>query len=140
MNDHSKVGYSFKEKRVFTERKLKKMAHDCGDMNYIHHDNESAKRTRFSGIIASGSAVSAIFSALIPTHFSNLSPMLGLEMSFKFLAPIRPNVELSMGWSVSKVIEKTKMELIIDLDGEVLDIEEKVLVVGSAKILLLPQL
>ena len=134
------IGYSFEESRIFSETELKKMAKECGDLNFIHHDTLRAKETRFDGIIASGSAISALFSTLIPTHFSHISPMLGLEMSFKFPAPIKPNVNVSMIWAVSDIQEKPAAGTLVNLKGIIKDNDDQILVVGTATILLLAKL
>ena len=131
-------GYSFSEKRIFTEGELKKLAKDCGDMNLIHHDSNLAKATRFSGIIASGSAMSAIFSAMIPTHLSQFSPMLGLEMSFKFPKPIKANMDILMTWHITHVLNKPNAEQLMELAGEITDSEGSPLIIGAAKVILLP--
>lgn len=133
-------GYSFSEKRIFTEGELKKLAKDCGDMNPVHHDSDLAKGSRFSGIIASGSAMSAIFSAMIPTHFSQFSPILGLEMSFKFPKPIKANMKIVMTWRISHVLNKPNAQQIIDLAGETTDNEGIPLITGAATVILLPEL
>ena len=140
MVDKIKLGYSFEEKKIFSESELQKLALDCGDMNPIHHDTNKAKESRFGEIIASGSAISAIFSAMIPTHVSKITPMLGLEMSFKFPAPIRPNTEIIMKWEVSDTQAKSEVGIIVKLLGEIMDENSKILVTGVAKIMLLPNL
>lgn len=140
MNKEIVVGYSFSEKRVFSENELKKIAKDCGDMNFIHHDSVLAKSTRFKGIIASGSAISAIFSAMIATHFSNIRPMLGLEMAFKFPAPVRPNIEIVMMWSVRDIEQKSESNMTLYLEGVIKDKTGSILVTGSAAIILLATL
>ncbi|WDE12986.1 MaoC family dehydratase [Thalassomonas haliotis] len=78
----------------------------CGDMNFIHHDIDKAKNSRFGEIIASGSTISAHFSAMIPGHIFPISLMLGLEISFKLPAPIRANTEITMKWQVNEIQEK----------------------------------
>ncbi len=98
MVDKLKLGYSFEEKKIFSESELQELALSCGDINFIHHDTNKAKDSRFGGIIASGSSISAVFSAMIPTHISKITSMLGLEMSFKFPAPILPNMETLIKW------------------------------------------
>ncbi len=140
MKQQFEQGYSFSEKRIFTESELKKIATDCGDMNFVHHDSNLAKATRFSGIIASGSAMSAIFSAMIPSHLSQFSPMLGLEMSFKFPKPIKANMEILMTWRITKVLNKPNAEQLLDLAGEITDSKGIVLITGAAKVVLLPEL
>jgi len=140
MAESIKIGYSFEEKRTFSVKELQKMATDCGDMNFIHHNIAEAKETRFGDIIASGSAISAIFSAMIPTNISKINPMLGLEMSFKFPAPVRANIEITMGWRVSEVDDKPNTINIVTLLGTVTDNKGCMLVEGVAKIVLLPHL
>ena len=140
MNTSFKIGYSFSEKRMFTEHELKKFAKDCGDMNPVHHDSDFANNTRFSSIIASGSALSAIFSAMIPSHFCQFSPMLGLEMSFQFLNPVKPHRDILMTWRITKIISKTSTDQLIELLGEITDHEGKALITSSAKVILLPEL
>ncbi len=140
MYNKIKSGYSFEEKQIFSESKLQQLALDCGDMNFIHHDVNKAKESRFGGIIASGSAISAIFSAMIPAHVSKITPMLGLEMSFKFPAPIRPNTELLMKWEVSGTEATSSAGIVVKLFGEILDENSNILVTGVAKIILLPSL
>ncbi|WP_281556274.1 MaoC family dehydratase [Thalassomonas sp. RHCl1] len=140
MDEKIKSGYSFEEKRIFSESDLQKLALACGDMNFIHHDINKAKDSRFGEIIASGSAISAHFSAMIPTHISKMSPMLGLEMSFKFPAPIRANTEITMKWQVSETQEKPDAGTIVRLTGKIFDEENTVLVIGTAAIMLLPNL
>jgi acyl dehydratase len=140
MKEIFKEGYSFFNKKTFSECELKKMATNCGDMNFIHHDNDLAAKTRFSGIIASGSAIAALFSAMIPTHFSEFSPILGLEMSFKFPAPIKPDVEILMTWEISDTSNKKDSSLILNLNGVITDKTETVLVAATAQIILLQNL
>lgn len=134
-----KIGYSFSQEKVFSEDELIKLAQDCGDTNFIHHDIEKAKSTQFSGIIASGSAISALFSAMIPAHFSNISPMLGLEMSFKFPSPIKPNTELLMHWQVAELSATKQADLLLHLSGRITH-NDNILVTAKAKILLLCKL
>lgn len=133
-------GYSFQQVKVFSPEQLKQMALDCGDTNFIHHDTDRAKQTRFGEIIASGSAISALFSAMIPAHISPISPLLGLEMSFKFSAPIRANIEINMKWEISNTQPKQDSSTIITLVGEITDAHNNVLVQGEAKITLLKHL
>jgi len=70
-----------------------------GDKNPIHHDTNHTN-SKFDGILASGSHISAVFSALIPTHFSQYGNVVGLNMSFQFKLPIYPNRKYTMEWKV----------------------------------------
>tara|TARA_R110000772_G_scaffold47880_9_gene109235 strand:+ start:2469 stop:2891 length:423 start_codon:yes stop_codon:yes gene_type:complete len=132
------TGYTFEQEKTYTVAQLQKMAIDCGDSNFIHHDMVQAKQSRFNEIIASGSAISAIFSAMIPAHISAMTPMLGLEMSFKFPSPIRPNTPIKMSWEISDTRTKTDATVVVTLNGIILDANNQTLVTAKAKIMLLP--
>jgi len=67
------VGYTFGTEILFPEKDIVAGAKLIGDANPIHHDSYHTNE-RIDGIIASGSHVSAVFSALIPTHFSQYVP------------------------------------------------------------------
>lgn len=140
MNSNIKPGYCFDETRKFTVKELSDMACQCGDMNYVHHDLELAKNTRFKNIIASGSAIAGLFTAMIPTHFSDLSPMLGLEMSLKFPAPIYPDTELVMKWVVTNTVEKSGNNTLVSLEGTITDENGVVSVLAQTSILLVERL
>lgn len=130
------VGYYFEKVCKFSESELIDMATACGDMNFIHHDLEAAKNTRFKSLIASGSAITGYFSALIPTHFSQITPAIGLEMSQNFLAPILPSTTLVMRWEVDRIHCKSNNDLVVDLRGSITD-ENNVLFVSSTASILL---
>ena len=140
MKEAFKEGYSFEKTVSYTEQELIKMAKYCGDMNFVHHDAADAKQTRFQSIIASGSAITAIFTALIPTHYSEISPMLGLEMSLKFPAPIFPDQLITMSWQVKGSQFASNGDQILSLAGKIQDKHGQDLVLAETKILLLENL
>ena len=53
-------------------------------------------------------AVSAQFSAMLPTHFSKFNTVLGLEMSFQFKQPIYPNHGYYMTWLIENISDHKK--------------------------------
>jgi acyl dehydratase len=135
------VGNFFSENIIFTKEDIIKQAIECGDHNFIHSDETRAEKTRFKSIIASGSAMSAIFSSMIPTYFSKTTNMLGLEMSFKFHAPIYVEISYTMKWTIDEIIVNSeKTDEILLLSGVIYDNTKAVQVTGSAKILLLDKL
>ena len=140
MKDTFKEGYTFEKTVSYTEQELIKMANQCGDLNFVHHNAADAKHTRFQSIIASGSAITAIFTALIPTHYSEISPMLGLEMSLKFPAPIFPDQLITMSWQVEGSQTASNGDQILSLVGKIQDKLGQALVLAEAKILLLEHL
>lgn len=135
------VGSSFKKALFLSEDEIISQAISCGDHNFIHSDKKNAEKTRFGSIIASGSAISSIFSAMIPTHFQKIKNILGLEMNFKFQAPIYADVAYIMQWTIDEInINSDKLDEIISLTGEIYDESGSVQVSGGAKILLLTDL
>ncbi|GAA0347183.1 MaoC family dehydratase [Bowmanella denitrificans] len=133
-------GYRFFKTLTLAEEDIRQGALACGDMNYIHHDAERAAKTRFGGLIASGSAISALFSAMLPSHFSVFSPMLGLEMNFKFSAPILAGQTITMEWQIEQINPKAGGKKTLTLKGKIVDLEGNVLVLAAATIMLLPSL
>ncbi len=139
-NNYS-IGYSLSNELLLTEQDIIEQAKNCGDENFIHNNEASASNTRFKGLIASGSAVSALFSAMLPTHFSRSHDVLGLEMSFQFKAPIFPNNQYHMIWLIEDISgDMGKSGEVISLSGKIVDEAEVTQVLAKAKILLLDKL
>ncbi len=139
-NNYS-IGYSLTKELLLTEQDIMEQAKNCGDENFIHNNETSASNTRFKGLIASGSAVSALFSAMLPTHFSRKNDVLGLEMSFQFKAPIFPNNQYHMIWLIEGISgDMEKSGEVISLSGKIIDEAEVTQVLAKAKILLLEKL
>ncbi|MEH6344813.1 MAG: MaoC/PaaZ C-terminal domain-containing protein [Bermanella sp.] len=139
-NNYS-VGYSLTKKLLLTEQEIIEQARKCGDENFIHNNKKSASNTRFKGLIASGSAVAAQFSAILPTHFSKNHDVLGFEMSFQFKAPIFPDNQYHMTWLIEDISgDMGKSGQVISLSGKIHDKSEVTQVLAKAKILLLEKL
>jgi acyl dehydratase len=112
-----------------------------GDRNPLHHDAAFAAGTRFGGIIASGPQTAAIFMGILATHFSQRTAMLGLEFTFRFLAPARAGEELSMEWEVVGVETKAKLGGdIAKLAGSVRNAAGTELVSGTGTVLVVERL
>lgn len=140
MKAEIRIGYSFEKICKFSVKELKDMALRCGDMNSIHHDVKVAKKTKFGDLIASGSSITAYFSALIPTHFMKISQIVGLEMSQRFKAPIYPNTKLKMKWEIESIQTKTNNDYIVELSGTIIDEKNITCVLATATILLTEKL
>ena len=131
------VGYAFKSAFSLSEGEIIGGAQFVGDANPIHsslnHDNRQV-----SGIIASGSHVTAMFSALIPTHLSQFGAVLGLEMGFRFRSPVMPDQRYIMEWRVSDKEWNRKLDGdLFTLDGDITGPGTKAVMRGTAKVLLL---
>ena len=117
MSKHYDIGHVIKSELQLTADEIISGAEFVGDKNPIHH-NADHNNKKIKGLIASGSYVTAIFSSLIPSHFSKTNAIVGMEMSFKFIAPIRPNVKYNMQWTlIAKNWNEKLGGYIFELDG-----------------------
>jgi 3-hydroxybutyryl-CoA dehydratase len=116
------------------EADIAKFSRFCGDTNPLHLDPDFAKSTRFKGIIASGPHVVSLFTGMVASHFSQISPMVGLEFSFKFLRPVRPGVAMTMKWVVSDMKAPSDQgKVFVDVEGDVSAGDQK-LITGQGTI------
>ncbi|MFT4102546.1 MAG: MaoC family dehydratase [Burkholderiaceae bacterium] len=130
-------GHSFSMNLLLDENEIAKFSRFCGDTNPLHLDPEFARSTRFKGLIASGPHVMSLFTGMVASHFSKISPMVGLEFSFKFLQAVRPGVPLTLRWTVRDLAAPSgKDKVFVDLDG-VVQAGEQALISGQGKILLM---
>ena len=66
------VGHFFSKELYLTESEIIEGATQAGDMNPIHHNLNNQHSKEFGSIIASGSHVTGLFTAMIPTEFLSL--------------------------------------------------------------------
>jgi acyl dehydratase len=93
-------GYRFAESRYVSRDEIVEFATRFGDFNPLHHDEGYAQQTRFAGMIASGPHVLSLFTSMVATHLCRLQPMIGLDFSFRFIAPVRPDTTIEMSWEI----------------------------------------
>ncbi|MEO5862997.1 MAG: MaoC family dehydratase [Burkholderiales bacterium] len=135
------VGEVFAKQITLTEKEIREFATLCGDQNPLHHDAAYAANTRFGRIIASGPHYSSLLVALVATHFSQSSPMLGLEFNLKFLRPVYAGVALIMAWKVVGVERKDSLGGdLVSIAGSVTDPNGAPLLTGEGKVLLTEKL
>jgi acyl dehydratase len=60
-----------------------------GDRNPIHYDGELAAATRFGGIVVQGGVTTGLLNALVAEDLPGPGSVF-LEVSWRFLAPVRP--------------------------------------------------
>lgn len=130
------TGYQFKEELFVTRQDIVNFARTCRDENPLHYDEEFARRTRFKGVIASGPHIMCLFTSMVATHLSQLSPMIGLDFSFRFLAPVRPETTITMQWQIVRMQSSDKLRgVVADLEGSVVCVK-KPLISGRGIVLL----
>ncbi len=103
------VGHRFSQPLLLTLEDIIAGAAFTGDANPLHNDPQNDHTKRMGGVIASGSHVTGLFTAMIPTEFSKYGPMIGAQMTVKFLRPIYPDTRYEMSWAVRDYEWKSKL-------------------------------
>jgi len=132
-----KVGDVMASDLDFTEESIIAFTRLTGDDNPLHHDVEAARRSRFGGLIASGTQTTALMLGALGHHVAARGASLGLECSFRLrkAVPVGPAL---VQWTVTAVEPKPSLKgHIITLDG-VLRHGDDIYVTSTMKIVALP--
>jgi 3-hydroxybutyryl-CoA dehydratase len=130
------IGLRFERSVRLSARSITAFAKRAGDMNQLHHDAHYAQRTRFGGLIASGTQTASLLLGLLATEATRFPFSLGLECAFRFLAPVPPGEKLALEWRVTGV--KAKRSLggdLVNLTGGIRDSSGRRLLAARAVIL-----
>ncbi len=103
------VDFKFEKTLHLTAEGISEFATLSGDLNPMHHDPVIARASRFGGIIASGPQTSSLFMASVTTHLAPGYLIMGMDFKGQFLAPVRPDIDLLLRWTVTSVIPKSKL-------------------------------
>jgi acyl dehydratase len=82
-------GASARRIRTVTHRDIELFTEMTGDRNPIHYENEVASRSRFAGIVVQGGVTTGLLNALVAEQLPGPGSVF-LEVSWRFLAPVRP--------------------------------------------------
>lgn len=114
-----KVGDSFSRLVRFDAAGIAAFAQATGDTNPLHHDPAYAARSRFGGIIASGSQVSALLLGQCAGWFSDKGENVGLDFAVRFRAPVRAGDAVTLHWRIVEIAPKASLKGdIVALEGE----------------------
>lgn len=114
-------GLRFHQHKKLDPAMVARFAREAGDMNPLHHDLATAKRSPYKGLIASGPHTTSLLMGVVATRFSEVGPMVGLEFSFRFRKAIMADEEIKIELLVVNVTENVKLNgSLIDLRGRVL--------------------
>jgi 3-hydroxybutyryl-CoA dehydratase len=127
------IGQSEEYIKTFTEDDVEGYASITGDYNYIHMDEEKAKKSFFKGRIVHGQLVGGLISALLGTKLPG-GGNIYLEQSFEFLKPVRIGDTIKAKAIITEINEKKK---ILIFDTFCLNDKEEVVLQGKAKVLVL---
>ena len=85
----NRVGATARRTRAVTRRDIELFTAISGDRNPVHYDDDLAERSRFGGIVVQGGVTSGLLNALVAEQLPGPGSVF-LEVSWRFLAPVRP--------------------------------------------------
>lgn len=85
----TQVGASARRTRTVTRRDIELFTEITGDRNPIHYDDDLAASSRFDGLVVQGGVTSGLLNALVAEQLPGPGSVF-LEVSWRFLAPVRP--------------------------------------------------
>jgi len=136
------VGETFAQRARFSDDDIRAFATSVGDHNPLHHDVAAARAAGYRGLIASGTQLGSVFMAMTATHFAQPAadgrPRLGLGMGFeiRFRAPVYPNEDIDLRWTVTSVEWKASLAgWIMRLEGDARS-GDRLLLSGTGTLLL----
>jgi acyl dehydratase len=88
------IGDSARRTRTVTRRDIELFTAISGDRNPVHYDEDLAARSRFGGIVVQGGVTSGLLNALVAEQLPGPGSVF-LEVSWRFLAPVRPGDALT---------------------------------------------
>ena len=131
-----RVGMKFTGEARINARSAMAFARRAGDFNPLHHDPRYAKRSRFGGLILSGTQSSSLLMGLLATKAVPFALSLGLEFKLRFLAAARPDDRLTYEWRVTAVRPKRSLQGdLVNLVGSMRDSSGRRLIAARATIL-----
>ncbi|HLG85644.1 MAG TPA: MaoC family dehydratase [Alphaproteobacteria bacterium] len=114
-----KVGDTFSKEVHFDAAGISAFARSTGDMNPLHHNPALAAKSRFGGIIASGSHVSALLLGMLAGWFADKPENVGLDFAIRFKAPVRDGDTVTMRWRIASIEPKASLKGdIVRAEGE----------------------
>ena len=115
-------GEIFSKRHAFTAQDIADFAARAGDWNPLHHDPDSAARTRFGGLIASGAHTTALLMGLAAAHLSDGNDTAGLEFSFRLRRALPAGTEAILSWRITAVEPSEKLGGdLVSFSGEITD-------------------
>lgn len=132
------VGERFTASVTLTADDIRAFARSVGDSNPLHHDESIAARSRFGGLIASGTHSASLLMALTASHFSRHAQPLGLDFSLRFHKAVRAGEALHLAWTVTRVQWKESLGGdLVSLTGEARNPRDEVVLAATATLLVM---
>lgn len=80
--------------RLITSRDIELFTEMTGDRNPLHYDEDSAKKTRFGGLIVQGGVTTGLLNAVVAEDLPGPGSVF-LHVDWSFKAPVRPGDEIT---------------------------------------------
>ena len=111
-----------------------------GDWSPWHHDEAVAARSRFGGLIASGSQTSGIMLGVLTQFILQRHTSLGLEFSFQLKKAVRANMPFTIFWEVATIEPKPSLGGDIALfKGKLTNAQMEIAILAENKSVLFPK-
>ena len=135
------VGDTITREVSFPPGEIARFATEVGDSNPLHHDPDYAAATRFGGIIACAPQMLAHFYSAVASYYSTGTAMVGLGSSFTLHAPVYPDRQYDIRWTVTAVQDKQNTGgQVVDLEGTVAAPDGVVVISAEFKALVVEKL
>jgi len=130
------VGHTFSREHTLTPSEVVSFALAAGDDNPLHHDVAHAARTRYGGLIASGTHTTALLLGLTASYFSKHGSVVGVEFAVKFQRAVLADQKIQLQWTVSGLepYEKGAGQR-VHLAGQLIDSRGAVCVAATGQVL-----
>lgn len=116
------IGAVARRTRTVSRRDIELFTEISGDHNPIHYDEGAAAASRFGGLVVQGGVTSGLLNAVVAEALPGPGSVF-LEVSWKFLAPVRPGDEITATVTVTDAREDkpvtTLATSIVNQDGVV---------------------
>jgi acyl dehydratase len=133
-----RIGQRFLREALLTTDSIKTFAALVGDANPLHHDDALGRSSQFGAIIASGIQTSSIMASWAATIIAERCASVGLEIMFKFEAPVFADEALKIEIEVTDLVPKPRLDrYVITFDCKLTKSQSQTVAVrGYAKALL----
>jgi acyl dehydratase len=119
------VGSRAEMSRKVTSEDIELFTRISGDRNPLHYDEDTAKQTKFGGIIVQGGITSAILNAVVAEKLPGPGTVF-LHVDWNFRAPVRPGDTITGSVEILEVrLDKpiTKIKTVVTRDDGVVALE-----------------
>ena len=131
------AGQVFSRQHSLTRSEVVSFARAAGDDNPLHHDLAHASRTRYGGLIASGTHTTALLLGLTASHFSKHGSVVGVAFSVQFRRAVLADQSILLEWTVDSLEPYGKgAGQRVHLTGRLLDGHGEVCVTASGQVLI----